>query len=70
VSADIQGVRRIFSTLSRFFRHNSDFQFIVTEHAGSITWENIEHIHFVGNWREGHDEFLIPRAWIPSGDAK
>jgi Protein of unknown function (DUF3732) len=65
VSSDIEGVRRIFSALSRFFDSVSgQFQVIVTEHAGSITWDGIPHVHLVGNWRRGHDEFLIPAAWL------
>lgn len=64
VSSDINGVRRIFETLSKFMTSiNGEFQLIVTEHAGAITWEGYSHIHVVGNWREGHDEFLIPNAW-------
>jgi len=39
------------------------FQVIVTEHAGSITWQGIENVHLVANWREGHDDFLIPAEW-------
>jgi phage shock protein A len=63
-SPDIQGVRRIFETLSRFLnavRH--EFQIIVTEHAGPITWGGIADVHVVGNWRENQDDFLIPKAW-------
>jgi Protein of unknown function (DUF3732) len=69
-SSDIDGVRRIFTALSHFLdvlakqKRGEPFQIIVTEHAGSITWEGIPHIHFVGNWRRGHDEFLIPEAWL------
>jgi hypothetical protein len=64
-SPDIDGVRRIFSALSAFFDAvSAEFQIIVTEHAGSITWNRIPHVHLVGNWREGHDEFLIPAAWL------
>jgi hypothetical protein len=63
-SSDIEGVHRIFSALSRFFDVvDGQFQIIVTEHAGSITWQGIPHVHVVGNWRQGHDEFLIPAAW-------
>ncbi|MBP6782173.1 MAG: DUF3732 domain-containing protein [Verrucomicrobiales bacterium] len=63
-SADIEGVRRIFRALSHFRGKVSErFQIIVTEHAGSITWEGIPNVHIVGNWREDHDEFLIPKAW-------
>ena len=66
-SPDIEGVHRIFSALSRFLDTVSlQFQIIVTEHAGSITWRGIPHVHLVGNWREGHDEFLIPATWFQS----
>jgi hypothetical protein len=64
VSSDIDGVRRIFSALSHFFDAVAgQFQVIVTEHAGPITWDGIPHVHLVGNWRLGHEEFLIPAAW-------
>jgi hypothetical protein len=64
-SADIEGVRRIFRALSSFLEAvNSEFQIIVTEHAGAITWESVPHVHVVGNWRRGHDDFLIPDAWF------
>lgn len=63
-SPDIAGVRRIFNVLSNFIDSMAgQFQVIVTEHAGSITWEGFPHVHVVGNWRAGHDEFLIPAAW-------
>jgi hypothetical protein len=65
-SPDIEGVHRIFSALSAFLDAiSTQFQIIVTEHAGSITWRGLPHVHVVGNWREGHDGFLIPAAWIP-----
>jgi hypothetical protein len=65
VSPDIDGVRRIFSALSHFLDAVAGkFQVIVTEHAGSITWDEVHHVHLVGNWRRGHDEFLIPAAWL------
>ena len=65
-SPDIEGVHRIFSALSAFLDAvSAQFQIIVTEHAGSITWRGVQHVHLVGNWREGHDQFLIPDAWIP-----
>jgi len=65
-SPDIEGVHRIFTALSAFLDAvSAQFQIIVTEHAGSITWRGVQHVHLVGNWREGHDQFLIPDAWIP-----
>jgi hypothetical protein len=64
-SPDIEGVHRIFSALAVFLDAvSAQFQIIVTEHAGSITWDGIRNVHLVGNWREGHDEFLIPGAWL------
>ena len=64
-SPDIDGVRRIFSALSSFIDAVAgQFQIIVTEHAGSITWDGIPNIHLVGNWRQGHDEFLVPAVWL------
>jgi len=73
-SADIDGVHRIFAALATFLETvESQFQIIVTEHAGSITWQGVPNVHLVGNWRAGHDEFLIPADWIPfnkpAGDA-
>jgi DNA repair ATPase RecN len=69
-SPDIDGVHRIFNALSAFFDAvSTEFQIIVTEHAGSITWDGIPHVHLVANWREGHDEFLIPNAWLQPKDA-
>ena len=63
-SPDIEGVRRIFTALSEFMAVlKGQFQVIVTEHAGSITWQGIENVHLVANWREGHDDFLIPAEW-------
>jgi phage shock protein A len=63
--SDIEGVKRIFLALATFMKGiATDFQIIVTEHAGSITWEGISDVNVVGNWRENHDEFLIPQSWI------
>ena len=70
-SSDIDGVRRIFSALSHFFDSvAAEFQIIVTEHAGSITWDGIPHVHLVGNWRQGHDDFLIPPAWLKTREVR
>jgi uncharacterized protein DUF3732 len=66
-SADIEGGRRIFAALSHFMEVlEEQFQIIVTEHAGSITWNGLSHVHLVANCREGHDEYLIPVAWLKS----
>ncbi|MEF8748138.1 MAG: DUF3732 domain-containing protein [Candidatus Accumulibacter propinquus] len=67
-SADIEGVRRIFSTLSRFLESLSEpFQIIVSEHAGAITWHGLRNVHVVANWRKGHGDYLIPDSWL-AGD--
>jgi hypothetical protein len=64
-SPDIEGVHRIFAALSAFLDTvSTQFQIIVTEHAGSITWSGLPHVHVVGNWRVGQDEFLVPAAWM------
>jgi hypothetical protein len=69
-SADIEGVRRIFRALGNFMDTVSgNFQLIVTEHAGSITWSDVPHVHVAGNWRRGQDEFLIPTEWLRSSAA-
>ena len=71
ISTDIEGVRRIFSALSHFMKSVSNqFQVIVTEHAGSITWSGIADVNLVGNWRSGYDEFLIPSAWLKTKGGK
>jgi len=68
-SPDIDGVHRIFSALSVFLDAvSAEFQIIVTEHAGSITWDGVPNVHLVGNWRAGHDELLIPAAWLKANE--
>jgi DNA repair ATPase RecN len=64
-SADIAGVHRIFEALGHFMSKVPEFQIIVTEHAGAITWEGVANVHVVGNWREGQGDFLVPNEWIP-----
>ncbi len=67
VSLDVQGVQRIFSTLSKFMeKTNNNFQIIVVEHAGDYAWKDVQNIFIVGNWRQGNDDFLIPKEWIES----
>ena len=62
--ADIQGVRRIFKALaSAIDRTKGRLQLIVTDHAGSITWEGLP-VHVVEEWRSGKDDFLIPASWL------
>ncbi len=40
-----------------------DSRLIVTEHAGEITWQGLDNIHVVANWRDGQGDFLIPKSW-------
>lgn len=64
-SADIEGVQRIFSTLSKFIESMPEpFQVIVTEHAGSITWQGLSSVNVVANWRKGQGDYLIPSSWF------
>lgn len=64
-SEDIAGVHRIFETLALAIKRcQGKLQIIVTDHAGNITWDGVESINLIGNWREGKDEFLIPKEWV------
>ena len=64
VSEDIAGVRRVFKAMDEAIQNTSgSMQIIVTEHAGANTWRDAKSINFVGNWRAGKDEFLIPQSW-------
>lgn len=66
ISEDILGVRRIFKKLKTFLDEKPGaFQIIVTEHAGSITWEEVKDaIAVIGNWRGGQEDYLIPKSWM------
>lgn len=66
VSEDIIGVQRIFRQLKKFLdSHAEQFQIIVTEHAGAITWKDVkDSVELVGNWRNKETDYLIPDAWL------
>ena len=66
VSEDIKGVQRIFNQLKKFLdEHSGQFQIIVTEHAGAITWKDVkDSVEVVGNWRNKETDYLIPEAWL------
>jgi hypothetical protein len=65
IPEDIEGVRRIFRACDLAIQNTTgDLQIIITEHAGPITWENVQNINYIGNWREGKDDYLIPKDWI------
>jgi len=69
-SADIDGVRRIFKAMELAVeRTKHALQIIVVDHAGEITWRDIKFINFIGNWRTGIDDFLIPKAWLDATDS-
>lgn len=58
---DIEGVRRIFATLSAgVVRCSGALQIVVLDHAGDITWEGIPNINVVDRWR---GSALIPKDW-------
>lgn len=65
ISEDIKGVQRIFGQMELFFeRTKHKIQIIVTEHAGKITWKDVEKsVHLVGNWRDHKEDYLIPSSW-------
>lgn len=62
-STDVKGVKRVFAALEEFFTTTEGgVQLIVTEHAGSNTWEGCADVKAVGTWR--HGEALIPEDWL------
>jgi len=64
---DIDGVRRVFKAMDEAILNTTGaLQIIVTEHAGPNTWRDVKAINFIGNWRNGKDEFLIPQSWLVS----
>ena len=69
LSEDIKGVQRIFNQLKKFMdEHPGQFQIIVTEHAGTITWKEAQDsVNLVGNWRNKETDYLIPEAWLIDG---
>jgi hypothetical protein len=63
-SKDIAGVHRIFEALALGVeRCKGQLQIIVIDHAGEITWKDVEGINLIGNWRTGKGQFLIPDDW-------
>lgn len=66
ISEDIKGVQRIFAQLKSFLDALcGQFQIIVTEHAGKITWEDVaDSVNLVGNWRGKKENYLIPEEWL------
>lgn len=68
-SEDWENTRKIFETCSKFFEAtHGETQIIILEHAPATTWEGLNNIHEVDNWRgqSGNPEYraLIPYEWI------
>lgn len=71
ISEDILNTAEIFRTCSKFMKR-TDFetQIIILEHAPQSTWENIEGIHLVEEWRgdikipNSNFNALIPENWL------
>lgn len=60
---DKEAVKKIFTCMDNFLkRTNKSIQLIVTEHADSDVWGDIENINLVGRWR-GKNK-LIPEEWL------
>ncbi|MEJ0029520.1 MAG: DUF3732 domain-containing protein [Bacteroidota bacterium] len=62
-SDDLTQTRKIFSSAADCLkRTKSQLQIIIVEHAPEITWQGIEEIHLVEEWRE--ENALIPKTWF------
>ena len=62
-SDDLTQTRKIFvAAVDCLKRTKGDFQIIIVEHAPEITWQGIENVHKVEEWRG--DEALIPKSWF------
>lgn len=60
---DKEAVRKIFTAISSFLKQtNNSVQIIITEHADSDIWGNIESVHLVERWRG--EKKLIPQEWL------
>jgi hypothetical protein len=67
VSEDIENTTKIFNACSKFMeRTNFQTQIIILEHAPVSTWDKIEHIHLVEEWRGELNDYkaLIPKDWL------
>lgn len=70
ISEDIKNTTLIFKASSEFLKRTGfEAQLIILEHAPSSTWENVEHIHLVAEWRGSNtddSEFdaLIQKEWL------
>lgn len=63
---DREAVRKIFNAFGNFLTLDGvDFQIIVTEHAGSDIWGEVESAHEVAHWTSDGKK-LIPSEWLKS----
>ena len=70
VSQDIEDTKKIFVACSEFIKQvNFNTQLIILEHAPSSTWDGVEHMNLVEEWRgakeihETNYNALIPMDW-------
>ena len=60
---DKVAVRKIFTAIDSYLKlNNNAVQIIITEHADSDIWGDIESVHLVERWR-GNNK-LIPQEWL------
>lgn len=61
--SDFVQARKIFKALELGMkRTNNKLQIIIAEHAPILTWEGIDNVNLVEEWR-GNNEALIPSNW-------
>ena len=65
-SEDIKGVLRILAQLKSFFdAMMRQFQVIVTEHKGEISWAAVkDSVLVVCSWCGKKQDYLIPAEWL------
>ncbi len=68
ISEDIENTKLIFSACAEFMKSNNNgTQIIILEHAPPSTWEGLDEVHLVDEWRGdfGTDQFkaLLPQTW-------
>jgi len=71
ISEDIENTAQIFKTCSQFMeRTNFQTQIIILEHAPIETWQGVDNIHLVEEWRGDINDIssnynaLIQRDWL------
>ena len=61
---DVNAVHSLFTLMNNSIKKcDGNVQFIVLEHAGENTWEGLENVHKICEWR-GNNNKLIPEEWI------